>query len=131
MRELDARFLRRGRAIADSWHGRRLPDGSTQWGGFEVDCNFRVDSLAEADGVSFLCPKCFAANGGRVGTHTVICWFEGKVADDVRPAPGRWTPAGAGIDDLTFVPGEKIKAVSVQLLGGCDWHGHVANGSAA
>ena len=32
-----------------------------------------VDALTEADGVWFLCPKCFAANGGAVGTHAVIC----------------------------------------------------------
>jgi hypothetical protein len=131
LRELGARFLKRGTAMADKHHGRTLADGTVQWGGFPVTCHYEVDSIAEADGVSFLCPKCFAANGGTVGTHTVICWFEGRVPDDAKPSPGRWTPAGAGIDDLTFAPGEKIKAVSVQLLGGCAWHGYVANGSAA
>lgn len=87
-----------------------------------------VQSLREADGVIFLCPLCFQANNGRVGTHSVICWFTGKVPDDVGPKPGRWNPQGDGLHDLTFIP---PGAVSVQLLGeGCQWHGFVANGEA-
>ncbi len=89
-----------------------------------------TDGLADADGVWFLCPQCYAQNGGRVGTHAVICWFVGRVPDDVQPGPGRWTPAGTGLADLTFVPGTPPRAVSVQLSGGCYWHGHVANGAA-
>jgi len=89
----------------------------------------KVSDLADAQGVLFLCPKCFAANGGAAGTHSVICWFKDRgVPDDMSPKPGRWTPSGTGIDDLTFVgPG----AASVQLTGpGCGWHGFVRNGSA-
>lgn len=86
--------------------------------------------LAAADGVWFLCPQCFAQNGGPAGTHGVICWFVGRVPDDVQPGPGRWTPAGTGLADLTFVPGTPPRAVSVQLSGGCYWHGHVADGAA-
>lgn len=89
----------------------------------------RIESLAEADGIMFLCPKCFAANQGRVGTHMVLCWFEGKVPDDLDPKPGRWNPAGTGLDDLTFVPGKK--SCSVLLTSGCNWHGFVSGGSAA
>ncbi len=89
----------------------------------------RVPTLAEADGLMFLCPKCFAANNGHVGTHMVLCWFEGKVPDDLDPKPGRWNPVGTGLDDLTFVAGKKSN--SVLLIGGCDWHGFVANGGAA
>lgn len=85
-----------------------------------------VDRLAEADGINFLCPKCFAANGSEVGTHGVICWFEGKVPDDVQPNPGRWNPVGTGYTDLSFVPGKKSN--SVLLLGGCAWHGFITNG---
>lgn len=85
-------------------------------------------SLAEAQGVSFLCPECFRTNNGKVGTHMVICWFNGRnVPADMEPLPGRWNPSGTGLDDLTFVgPG----AVSVLLLGGCNWHGFIRNGSA-
>jgi hypothetical protein len=86
-----------------------------------------VDSLPEADGVEFLCPKCFAANNGNVGTHAVICWFVGKVGEHVKPAPGRWNPSGTGYGDLTFVP---PGAFSVLLTAGCGWHGFVAKGSA-
>lgn len=86
-----------------------------------------VDSVAEADGVMFLCPKCFAANGGPVGTHGVICWFVGRVPDDLSPKPGRWIPAGNTLDDLTFVGPE---AASVLLTSGCEWHGFVRDGRA-
>lgn len=82
---------------------------------------------AEADGVQFLCPKCFAANGGPVGTHLVICWFVGRVPDDETPGPGRWVPSGTGIDDLTFIG---PNAASVLLQGGCGWHGFVRDGDA-
>ena len=89
-----------------------------------------VETLAEAHGVSFLCPKCFAANGGPVGTHTVLCWFVGKVPDEVKPGPGRWTPSGTGLDDLTFVPSAG-RSHSVLLLSGCGWHGFLTRGDAA
>ena len=87
------------------------------------------DDFAEAQGVSFLCPKCFVENGGSVGTHQVWCWFRGRgVPDDYNPKPGRWTPQGTGYDDLTFVPGDPPMPVSVQITSGCMWHGHVNHG---
>lgn len=87
-------------------------------------------TLDTADGIIFLCPKCYLENGkSKVGVHSVICWFEGRVPDDATPGPGRWTPRGTGFADLTFVPGERHKPVSVRLLGGCQWHGHIANGN--
>lgn len=92
--------------------------------------SFRHDcpSLAQAQGIIFVCPLCLAANGGvRAGVHSVICWFTGVPAS-VEPGPGRWNPSGTGIDDLTFVP---PGAVSVQLIGGCNWHGFVIRGDAA
>ena len=85
-----------------------------------------VASIQEADGISFLCPKCFKANGGNVGTHSVLCWFEGRVPDDLSPKPGRWNPKGTGFDDLSFVPG--LQTRSVQLFGGCTAHFHITNG---
>lgn len=85
-----------------------------------------VESLAEAHGIRFLCPKCFESNGGRIGTHSVVCWFEDRVSDDVSPGPGRWNPTGTSFDDLSFVAGKKTN--SVLLLGGCAWHGFVTNG---
>jgi hypothetical protein len=87
-------------------------------------------SLAEADGIMFLCPKCYAANGSSRGTHRVLCWFRGKVPDTLDPKPGRWTPSGTGLSDLTFIPGAPPMAVSVLLTSGCGWHGHIVNGDA-
>lgn len=91
------------------------------------DRSFNHDvPFAEAQGVRFLCPKCFATNGGPIGTHSVICWFVG-VPLTMLPGPGRWNPSGTGLDDLTFVP---PGAVSVLLTSGCGWHGFVRDGSA-
>lgn len=89
----------------------------------------RVLSLAEADGLLFMCPKCFTENKGKVGTHWVLCWFVGKVPDDLDPKPGRWTPAGTSLDDLSFVPGSG-RSHSVLLQSGCAWHGFLTNGRA-
>jgi hypothetical protein len=90
-----------------------------------------VNSIAEAQGVMFLCPKCFAANGGRVGTHIVICWSRSRgVPDDAQPGPGRWTLEGTGYADLTL-NGDAVGgggARSVLLLGGCAWHGFITKG---
>jgi hypothetical protein len=86
------------------------------------------DRLVGSDGIKFLCPKCFAANGGRVGTHMVICWWVG-VDPSIDPKPGRWTPIGTSLDDVTFVPGSG-RSQSVALLSGCMWHGFVQSGSA-
>lgn len=85
---------------------------------------YPVSSVAEASCVVFLCPKCFVANKGEVGTHSVLCYFRDRgVPPDARPGPARWEASGAGIEDLTLAP-------SVLLIGGCAWHGFVRNGEA-
>lgn len=90
-----------------------------------------VDTLAEADGVWFVCPKCAAAqiakgNSKGEGAHGVLCWFKGKVPDSASPGPGRWVASGTNMEDLTLSP-------SVFLNGqeSCGWHGFVRNGDAA
>jgi hypothetical protein len=83
-----------------------------------------VDRIADADGVGFLCPKCFKTNGGRVGTHAVVCWRP-RVPPDVDPKPGRWEFVGTGLDDLTLVAGSS----SVLLSGPCGAHFHVRGGA--
>lgn len=87
-----------------------------------------VDSLDKAQGLMFLCPRCFETNDGKVGTHTVVCWFADRgVPDDKNPKPGRWMPSGTGINDLTFVG---PAAASVLLTTGCQWHGFIRDGKA-
>lgn len=84
----------------------------------------RQPTLQDADGVLFLCPLCYRTNNGKIGTHSVLCWFRGRVPDDRHPGPGRWDVTGTSIDDLSLSP-------SIQLLGGgCSWHGFVTNGDA-
>lgn len=129
LRDLDARFLKR-KEVVETWQ-RVREDGTVYDFTGPRERSHHVDTLAEADGIMFLCPLCFKASGAHdgVGVHSVICWFEDKVPDTTTPGPGRWKPQGTGFDDLTFVPGKG--STSVQLLGGCNWHGYVVNGDAA
>jgi hypothetical protein len=138
LRQLDGQFVRRevrremvSRIRPEVWAVRK--DGP--WAKEDIleemdDAVFivTVDRLDQADGVSFLCPKCFAANCGPMGTHTVICWFTGKVPDNAVPLPGRWnpSPSSRNLETLTFVPG--AKSHSVALLSGCMAHFFVTDG---
>lgn len=116
----------------------RLTDLDGRFIQHHADGSFAVvDTLAVADGVIFQCPLCAqkcepgVEDGRRYyrGAHSVICWFLGKVPDGVSPGPGRWTPRGTGLEDLTFV--QPPDSVSVFLTGpGCGWHGHIRNGEA-
>jgi len=99
--ELHGTFLKR---LDDRTHRREVP-------------------LSDADGLLFLCPKCYAENKGAAGTHSVLCWFAGKVPDHLDPKPGRWNPSGTDLNDVTLGP-------SVLLTGGCGWHGFVRDGGA-
>lgn len=85
----------------------------------------RIDNIEDAQGILFLCPKCFVENKGRVGTHSVVCWFKDRgVPDDRTPGPGRWDVVATEYEDLTLSP-------SVHLSGpGCGWHGWIQNGEA-
>lgn len=100
-------------------------DGVMHPSGWRITLPF-ANQLADAHGIKFLCPLCVGESH-----HSVICWFEGRVPDEAQPGPGRWTPQGTGFDDLTFVPGASIKATSIALHGGCNWHGFITNGEAS
>ncbi len=80
-------------------------------------------SMAGTDGIWFLCPKCFQANGGPVGTHHVLCWRP-HVPQSIKPGPGRWEWTGTSFDDLSLVAGSS----SILLLSGCKAHFFVTNG---
>lgn len=83
-----------------------------------------VDAIADADGIVFLCPKCFSANQkARAGVHSIICWRP-RVPQSTPPIPGRWEFEGTGFHDLTLVAGSS----SVKLTNGCAWHGFIRNG---
>lgn len=109
LKELEAEFIK-----------LTSPDGSTL---------LRIDNLKDADGITFLCPKCFETNKGNIGTHWVICWWVG-IDLKISPKPGRWTPSGTGLDDLTFIPSPG-RSCSVLLTAGCKWHGFVKDGEAS
>lgn len=103
----------------------RLIDLDPHWitefhaGGHRKD---QVQRQADAQGVRFLCPKCFAENGGPVGTHSVLVPFKDRgVPADAMPQMPRWEASGTGFNDLTTTP-------SILILGGCGWHGFITNG---
>lgn len=89
-----------------------------------------VARIEEAQGVEFLCPGCFVANGGPVGTHMVLCWSRSRgIADDVVPGPGRWALEGTGLHDLTLNGDGNSRSILLALEKGCcGWHGYVTNG---
>jgi hypothetical protein len=126
--DLDPKFIRHQREHHEAGESA---SGSIYATAGESDVMVTVGTLGEAQGVRFLCPACFAKNGGKVGTHMVVCWSRSRgVPDDVDPKPGRWTLDGTGMDDLTLNGDPPGNARSVLLLGGCGWHGFITNGEA-
>lgn len=123
LRDLQPHFLRY--VVEPQTWSWRQPDGTNHVVTGPRETFHQQDLAARADGLRFLCPVCFQANGGAVGTHGVICWFVGRVPDTADPKPGRWNPEGVGYDDLSFVgPGN----MSVQLTGGCNAHFFIRRG---
>jgi hypothetical protein len=103
------------------------------WGPNPVRYEFHdVASVAEADQVMFLCPACFAKNGGPVGTHSVMVTFEGRdvpgVAGsrDAEGKPSRWRASGSTVDDLVLTPSILLDAKR-KPDEGCHWHGFVGS----
>ncbi len=119
----------------------------------------RVDTIEKANGVWFQCPRCAQGKevgdnecdchevphaewcdfGRRhhKGAHGVLCWFRNPrvvapVSPEMTPGPGRWwiDASSTSLADLTFGHGEPHMAKSVQLTGGCNWHGYVQSGEA-
>lgn len=93
------------------------------------DRTFRTDAtIADCDGLMFLCPVCFKKNSGPVGTHRVICW-KPHVPQTRRPKPGRWNILGTSFGDLTLQAGSSsVLLTSVLLTGGCKAHFFIRNG---
>lgn len=127
LRELEAHFIRHEVQPAPPSHGKPLPNGTIRWGGFDTDVMVTVATLAEAQGLWYLCPLCFTKNGGPKGTHFVTTWFAGRGAPDRlgKNKAGktvRWTlgAKSTGLDDLALTP-------SILLQGGCNWHGFIGS----
>ena len=128
--QLDATFIRYETVMdtfdvvegdADTWRQRGCPTVKMT---SPREHMIIVKTLAEAQGVMFQCPKCYKTNG-----HNCSVTFANRgVPDDQgthnsKGEPVRWTVTGTGLHDLTTKP-------SVQLQGGCNWHGWITNGSA-
>lgn len=91
------------------------------------DTHFQeVDTLAEADGIQFVCPKCLENNGMvRAGVHSIVCWAP-SVPQTTQPGPGRWNMQGTSFRDLSLVAGSS--SVLLTGEGGCHAHFFVTNG---
>ena len=95
----------------------------------ESEIQPHVATIEEAHGVRFLCPLCYQANDGPVGTHGVICWG-GDVSEDFKPKPGRWNLIGTGLGDLTLVGAHgRTDSVLMTSEGGCKAHFFVEQGN--
>ena len=112
LRELEAEFIRYDRS----------PEGREVY--------TYIESLAEAQGIVFLCPLCFGKNNGPVGTHSVVISFDGKGVPEDQGShnssgqPFRWSIiGGTGLDDLQLSPSIHLDTST------CKWHGFVGNSS--
>jgi hypothetical protein len=87
--------------------------------------------ISEADGIFFLCPVCFKANNGAVGTHGIICW-QPRVPAEITPGPGRWLLTGTSFEDLTLV-GKAQSSVNLDFgppgVHRCRAHFSIVNGA--
>lgn len=75
-----------------------------------------VESLADAQGLVFLCPLCRETNG-----HSIGVWFRDRGVPDEATPKGRWGVSGTSLDDLTLAP-------SIHITTGCGWHGFIRAG---
>ena len=123
IRALGAYFIRR-EVRTEKWI-RHLDGEERREVEGPVEYYVPVETIPEADGLAFMCPKCFVTHGGSVGTHWVVCWRP-HVPPEVEPKPGRWEFLGTSLDDLT------LKAGSSSILlggeGGCQAHFFIEGG---
>ena len=103
----------------------KLVDLEPRWMRHSVGEWFENDdgtlTIATAQGIAFLCPRCFKKNGGPVGTETILVWFRDRgVPADETPGPGRWTPNGTDFHDFSLTPSVNVSNEH--------WHGFVTSG---
>jgi hypothetical protein len=125
--ELNPQFMRR-ETREETWT-RRNEDGTTEEVTGPREYYPHVETAGEAQGISFLCPTCFKANNGPVGTHSIMCWSRSRgIPEDVTPGPGRWDLQGTSYEDLTLGADPPNTLRSVKLDAGCHAHFLVTNG---
>ena len=81
-----------------------------------------MNSLADAQGVFFQCPKCVAASGHYIDVTFAdrgALQHQGSHGKDGKPT--RWKVSGSDFTNLTTTP-------SILIHGGCEWHGYITNG---
>lgn len=106
-----------------TWHERGQPvEPVTGPREYWIDAK----SLDDAQGILFLCPKCFQSNNGEIGTHEVQVTFANRNVIDEHGVhngerPVRWNVEGSNFDDITISP-------SILIIGGCEWHGFIQHG---
>jgi len=128
LRDLEAYFTKcRDRPVdMTSWEDTNANPGKTTVRGYR-----HVETLAEADGVWFLCPKCYVKNGGVLGTHMIAIGFAdrdclpGSYSQDRNGVDTRWNVSGADIDSLTLTP--SIDLSQPEIVSCCGWHGFVGS----
>lgn len=123
--ELNATFIRVRMDPAPEYIGRKLEDGTTQWGGFPSPTIYPVPNRLGAHGIRFMCPACFAKSQDP-DEHLVQVFFRGEdVPGDLgRNMAGnevRWDVEGQLVDELTLSP-------SISIGGVCHSHFFVKAG---
>lgn len=138
LRELEARLLRwyRETTTERDAEGKYVfrDDGEiTMWSPHPYrDLFAPVENLHDAHGISFLCPKSFAKNGGPKGTHSVYVWFAGspvppEIGHNKDGAPVRWNASGTSIDNLVLTPSILEQGDELPADHRCGWHGFVGS----
>jgi hypothetical protein len=118
LRELEGQFIRYRQESAEEMFARGVAKPS-----FFLE---HVSAFNEAHGIRFICPKSFAAHGGKVGAHSVQVYFAGSpVPADIgvnqKGDAVRWNASGTSLDDLSLSP-------SIQEQDSiCGWHGFVGS----
>lgn len=76
----------------------------------------KIDSLANAQGITFDCPVC-------PSRHWILVWFKDRNVPAEAEPIARWTATGTGYDDLTLHP-----SINAQVSDPNCWHGWITNG---
>ena len=94
----------------------------SQWGPHPVDEIVTVNTICDADGLSFRCPKC-----DREGyIHILQLWFRHREVPDhmgqnSKGEPSRWGVIGQDFFDISL-------DLNIQVHEGCRWLGKISHG---